>query len=694
MAGMRVAIKLPTKFLIDRTVRRSTEAMFYQRLMLKTRRQIFNIARAHLCITPPRCRVHVYLAMATIIAVVGTELTYATETEGELIQTETVSGEGVWIDPRLNPSTPAGKNKTGARNAEQTITVKVWFDQQLLGTGDAYQRRAIEFSTSNRRELRADIIRALQQLSETSFKKAEAPLRKLRVEGVISNLQPHWIINGFTCTTTLSGITKLKSVPGVKKIFRAPNLRRKQVNSQPAIPAPSKSSLVQSSDCKHPWYIRSLQADRVWSEFKIQGKGTLNIIADGNFAISPNLAVSIYRNPTEIPDNQVDDDGNGYVDDYHGYNFSALSNRITVTPSPPSAFSRTLHGAMCATIICGNGTREKPFEFGIAPEAKWAGVIGGLFQLEDAVEWAVLQHADTYSMSFSHPNLGEYRSHVRKIFEHGAFCGIFFVSGAGNFAQTTQVPLQMRSPEDTPAVVFAAAGVQRDLSRTVFSSQGPVQWDTDHYQDGMVRKPEVCAFNQDLPCQLPDGKVIDVQISGNSFAGPMFCGTIALMLSADPELLPWDCREIITQTATDVGDSGYDYQTGHGLINCHAAVREVLRRKSIRLGQDASPFHSAGPKDITEHLQATRTQSEPFLAVVAVRPQSPAATQGVKAGDTVVSMNGERISNRTDYDATRQKAKGKTVTLVLQRGKKQTSYQVPPIAWGLSLGMRAGKVFE
>mgnify|MGYP001084902472 CR=1 FL=1 len=87
--------------------------MFYQRLMLKTRRQIFNIARAHLCITPPRCRVHVYLAMATIIAVVGTELTYATETEGELIQTETVSGEGVWIDPRLNPSTPAGKNKTG-----------------------------------------------------------------------------------------------------------------------------------------------------------------------------------------------------------------------------------------------------------------------------------------------------------------------------------------------------------------------------------------------------------------------------------------------------------------------------------------------------------------------------------------------------------------------------------------------------
>ncbi len=668
--------------------------MSYQRLILKIHRQLSNIAKTQLYITPPRCRVYVFLTMATLAALATTDHSCAIDVAGAVIKTEAVSGPGIWIDPRIDQSTPAGNNKSASTDTVQKITVKVWFNRQLLGTGDAYQRRALEFSTSNRRELRQAMIRTLQQLSETSLKTAETSLRKLQTEGVISNFHPHWIINGFTCTTTFEGIAKLKSVPGVKKIFRAPAPQRKQGKSQTAIPTPSKSSLIQSGECKRPWYIRSLQADRVWSEFKVQGKGTLNIVADGNFAVSPNLAVSIYRNPAEVPDNEVDDDGNGYVDDYHGYNFTALSNRITVNPSPRSVFSRTLHGAMCATIICGNGTREEPYELGIAPKAKWAGVIGGIFQLEDAVEWAVLQHADTYSMSFSHPKLGEYRSHVRKIFEHGAFCGIFFVSGAGNFAQTTQVPVQMRSPEDTPDVVFAAAGVQRDLSRTKFSSQGPVRWDTEHYQDGMVRKPEVCAFNQDLPCQLPNGKVIDVQISGNSFAGPMFCGTIALMLSADPDLLPWDCREIITQTATDIGAPGYDYQTGHGLINCHAAVREVLRRKKIRNGQDASSYNPTGPKDITEHRQATQTQTQPALTVVAVRPQSPAAIQGVKTGDTVVSMNGKRISNRTDYESTRQKAEGKPVTLVLQRGEKQTSYQVPPVAWGLSLGMRAGKVFE
>jgi thermitase len=34
----------------------------------------------------------------------------------------------------------------------------------------------------------------------------------------------------------------------------------------------------------------------------------------------PDLADSIYTNPREIPDNGIDDDGNGYIDDVHGYN--------------------------------------------------------------------------------------------------------------------------------------------------------------------------------------------------------------------------------------------------------------------------------------------------------------------------------------------------------------------------------------
>lgn len=163
--------------------------------------------------------------------------------------------------------------------------------------------------------------------------------------------------------------------------------------------------------------------------------------------------------------------------------------------------------------------------------------------------------------------------------EQGAFCGIHFVSGAGNFAQSESVPVQMRVPEDIPHAVFAAAGVQRDLSRTSFSSQGPVDWNTEHYQDGRVDKPEVCAFNYKVPGLSPKGGQPTRTVNGNSFAGPMYCGTIALILSANPELKPWEVRQIITETATDVAEEGYDHQTGHGLINAYEAVKHAMRKR-------------------------------------------------------------------------------------------------------------------
>ncbi|MBK5092293.1 MAG: S8 family serine peptidase [Actinobacteria bacterium] len=39
----------------------------------------------------------------------------------------------------------------------------------------------------------------------------------------------------------------------------------------------------------------------------------------------PDLASKLWQNPGEVPGNSVDDDGNGYVDDYNGYNWTGIS---------------------------------------------------------------------------------------------------------------------------------------------------------------------------------------------------------------------------------------------------------------------------------------------------------------------------------------------------------------------------------
>jgi len=581
---------------------------------------------------------------------------------------------GVAVGGELNQGSPAKRGVQQKRNpVVRRIRVAVWFDKQFLEDGTAYRRRSQEFGDWTRSKLRVEVMKRLKALSASSHKAASADLDKLVDVGTISDLRPYWIINGFTCTTTAKGLPALRKVAGVKEVYVAGPARASRPGSRgTAVSFPSgETPKFDPVRYQHPWYIRYLQADRVWKELGVTGRGTLNVVHDFNFVYSDNVTGNLYRNPKETAGNGKDDDGNGLVDDVHGFNFDQHNANLTLVPVGRGGFNpRAQHGFMCAAIICGTGAKGRKYEFGIAPEGNWAGVIAS-GRLESAIEWAVEQGADTYSMSFSIPGLGEYRSHWRKVMEHGSFCGICFVSGAGNFARQARVPVQMRTPEDIPDAVFAAAGVQRNFSRTPFSSKGPVQWKTRHYQQGRVQKPEVCAFNMGLPQLWLNGTTRPGGLNGNSFAGPMFCGSIALMLSADPDLLPWDLQQIITSTATDVAAAGVDDETGHGLINCYRAVREVLRRKAIREGKDPKQFAGRQDGDTLDIESIKSKLKSSKVQVGRLQPGGQAARLGVKPGDVLVSYHGRKIASRRDVLAAKRQAvadKADKVAVVFSRG--------------------------
>ena len=64
--------------------------------------------------------------------------------------------------------------------------------------------------------------------------------------------------------------------------------------------------------------IRATQGWEVWTgdpDFRIA------VIDTGVFCNHPDLQANVWTNPDEIPGNGIDDDGNGYVDDIHGYDF-------------------------------------------------------------------------------------------------------------------------------------------------------------------------------------------------------------------------------------------------------------------------------------------------------------------------------------------------------------------------------------
>ena len=496
----------------------------------------------------------------------------STATACEIVLEE-IPGDGCWIDPRIS------------QHRLERFRVTAWFEQQLLGDGLAYQRRIASLQHRERRALRVDVRNVLKSANELAVKNAGPSLIALKASGVIQDVTYHWIVNGFTCTTDRNGVEAIGQIPGVRCLFFAGPVRKRNIPVVEKLqPKPESQRVPFESDGAPPvWYIKALRADKAWSLYNATGAGVLNVIHDGNFVVSPTIRPTRYRNQREHA-NGIDDDGNDLIDDLYGFDFDRRTGDLLRRGSddPNKIDRKLLHGHQCAAIICGRTAGKPARQFGIAPNAQWAGVLAGQC-FEQALEWAIEHDADTYSMSFSRANLGEYRSHWRKACEHASLCGVHLVSGAGNYAmegspQFKPVPIQMPIPQDIPFAVFAASGVQRDLSRTPFSSQGPVEWKTHHYQDGHVKKPEVAAFNFRLPSILPNGRVLGQAASGNSFAGPMLCGTIALMLSVDPELHPWETRQILIDTADDIGDEGYDYQTGYGLINAEKAVAVVVER--------------------------------------------------------------------------------------------------------------------
>lgn len=84
----------------------------------------------------------------------------------------------------------------------------------------------------------------------------------------------------------------------------------------------------------------------------IQGDEIVVCIIDGGFNINhPDIAPNVWVNTAEIPNNNIDDDGNGFVDDYRGWNTATEDDNVLDGDDPD-------HGTAVAGIIGAKGNNN------------------------------------------------------------------------------------------------------------------------------------------------------------------------------------------------------------------------------------------------------------------------------------------------------------------------------------------------
>ncbi len=297
------------------------------------------------------------------------------------------------------------------------------------------------------------------------------------------------------------------------------------------------------------WHMTKIRADLAWDTERGESTVRVAVIDTGLQVDHPDLAANVWTNPGEIAGNGIDDDGNGYADDVHGWDFAYLDG------DPDDVFG---HGTACAGIIAAvqdNATGVT----GVAPECEIVGLKAAIdsgYLYDSAVVPALLYTAD---MGFQVASMSFYGDQVTGAQKEAIdYCwerGVVPVAAAGNSSQV--LPYYPGAFDHTLAV---GASEFSDF-KSWFSNHGT--W------------VDVAAPGEGLSTTVP-GSGYTFGFAGTSGATPHVAGLAALLFSANPSATNAEVRAAIEDGAAPLDQYPYGKWSLYGRIDCQSALERIL----------------------------------------------------------------------------------------------------------------------
>lgn len=281
----------------------------------------------------------------------------------------------------------------------------------------------------------------------------------------------------------------------------------------------------------------------------------------------PDLQENIFINADEIPDNGIDDDNNGYIDDWRGWDFvdaPELSNIAVgdylVRDNDPS--DDLFHGTHVAGIIAASANngegiagicwnvRLLPIRSGFSTNIAGSGIL----QDDDAaagIFYAADMGADIINLSWGDVN---YSPIIADACNYAYQKGCLIVAAAGNSSASYQ--RQLMYPARL-ANTIAVGAVNSNKELASFSCYGP---QLDVVAPGSFI---LSTYNNDL---------LYTELSGTSMAAPFVSAAVGLLLSREAGLSFEQIKSRLAISASDLGSPGFDVYYGNGLLDVESLL--------------------------------------------------------------------------------------------------------------------------
>ena len=329
-----------------------------------------------------------------------------------------------------------------------------------------------------------------------------------------------------------------------------------------------KFSLPEKLDLSIFKHIFEIKADSVWSQSQGQNI-TVAVLDSGVNYNHPGIQENLQFKEEDKVDG-LDDDNNGLADDYLGWDF------VNADRFP---FDDDGHGSHVSGLVAS------PLS-GIAPKAKilpikifsaggrtdLATIISGIYYAVDSGVQIINASLGMTSPNVAAFNAMETPQALREAIEFAHSKNILFVSAAGNGDELSGVGFDIsRRP------VFPASFDLPNSITVAATSLGQLT----QYSNFSAKNVHVAAPGGDqnqlilsLAKENSMGFAFAPQ-AGTSMAAPIVSGLAALMLSANPKLLPQDIKNILLATGDPL--PSLQKKTVNGkLINAPQAVQAAL----------------------------------------------------------------------------------------------------------------------